>query len=327
MTTHRRLIVSFCLASVLSICSGWFAQAATPPRVVVSADHQVATVGDPIKLSITVDHQSDWQQFPQPLSGKLGDFDILRDTAYVDRWREGDKGLAFKRELTLAAFKPGGVWIPSVSGFTVIGADTLRWQTDSLAINIESVLGRPDADTTDIAGLKQPYVAPESRWRFWTGIALLVAAIAVYLWYRLRRRTHEPVPVAPPRPAWEIALEELEQLRREVNPAADGGRLWYFRLSEILRRYWDARYDWQSIDQTTTEIIRVLPQAPFAESHRRRAAEFLHLADYIRYARQPAQEGRPEVDWAWVKSFIVETRPPRLADSGASEPSGERAAA
>jgi hypothetical protein len=229
--------------------------------VSVSADRQTATVGDRITLTVKVEHHKDWQQIPQPLEHNLGPFDILHDTIFVDRWGEGDDRLNFNRELVLAIFEPGGAWIPSLSGLTVMDGDTVAWRSDSLAIMIESVLDRPDADTTDIAGLKGPYVAPISRWYWWAaGVAALVA-VAAYSWYRRRKRAALPRWQPPPIPAWDAALHELEGLRREGQ----------------------------------------------------RAEEFLHLADRVRYAKQPATEGRPEVDWEWVRSFVKETIPLRIA--------------
>lgn len=292
--------------------SGVCAHAVTSPRVAVSVDRQTATVGDPIRLTLTVQHRKDWKQIPQVLPKKLGEFDVLRDTTYTDRWREGGDGLHSKREITLAIFRPGGFWIPALSGQTIAGADTVTWQSDSLTIVIESVLDRPDADTTDIAGLKGPYVAPEPKWYWWISGAIALAAIALYIYYRRRKRAALPVFKAPPPPAWEVALRELANLRMDVRPGSDGGRLWYFRLSDILRRYWDGRFGWQSIDQTTSEIVRQFPQAPFNGEHRTRAEEFLRFADRVRYAKQPAVEGRPEVDWEWVHSFVKDTIPLRI---------------
>lgn len=326
MTYTRCTIPSLRLACVLSILIGAHAYAAAPPRVSVSSSRQTATVGDPIKFTVTVEHHADWQQVPQFLPKTLGPFDVLRDTSYVDRWGEGDDRLHFKRELTLAIFKPGGFWIPALTGKTVVDGDTTTWQSDSLAIVIESVLDRPDADTTDIAGLKAPYVAPEPKWYWWVSGALALMALSLYLYYRSRKRAALPVFKAPPPPAWEVALKELSSLRNEVHPETDGGRLWYFRLSDILRRYWDGRYGWQSIDQTTSEIVRQLPSAPFHHEHRKRAEEFLRVADRVRYAKQPAVEGRPEIDWEWVQSFVKETIPPRISSEEPKVGEGEKIA-
>lgn len=324
MTLRSRIIALLGLACVLSIITGFGAYAATSPSVTVSADRQTATVGDPIKVTVAVEHHKDWQQIPQTLPKTLGEFDILHDTTFIDRWGEGDDRLHFKRELTLAVFRPGGFWIPALNGLTVIDADTVGWQSDSLAIGIESVLDRPDADTTDIAGLKAPYVAPEPKWYWWVSGAVALALVSLYIYFRSRKRAAMPHVKAPPPPAWDVALKELASLRSEVHPEADGGRVWYFRLSDILRRYWDGRYGWQSIDQTTSEIVRLLPQAPFSSEQRRRAEEFLRHADRVRYAKQPAIEGRPEIDWDWVHSFVKDTIPPRITDSAPMPSVGER---
>lgn len=315
MTLRSCIAALLGLACVLSIHTGFRAYASTPPSVSVSVNRQSATVGDPIKVTVSVEHHSGWQQIPQPLAKTLGDFDILHDTTFVSRWGEGDDRLHFERELTLAIFKPGGFWIPALSGLTVAGGDTSRWQSDSLAIVIESVLDRPDADTTDIAGLKSPYVAPEPKWYWWVSGALALAALALYIYFCGRKRAAMPAFKSPPPPAWEVALKELAHLKQEVRPETDGGRLWYFRLSDILRRYWDGRYGWQTIDQTTSEIVRLLPQAPFDPEQRKRAEEFLRVADRVRYAKQPATEGRPEIDWDWVHTFVKNTIPPRISDN------------
>lgn len=315
------------LACVLSILTGIGAWAAASPRVSISADRQTATVGDPIRVTLTVEHHQDWQQLPQIFPSTLGPFDVLRDTSYIERWGEGDDRLRFRRELTLAIFKPGGVWIPALSGQVVIGPDTVGWQSDSLAIMIESVLERPGVDTTEIAGLKGPYVAPEPNWYWWLSGALALIALALYIYFRRRRRSAMPAVTAPPPPPWEVALRELAAMRASVRPEIDGGRLWYFRLSDILRRYWDGRYGWQSIDQTTTEIVRQLPSAPFSNEHRRRAEEFLRIADRVRYAKQPANEGRPELDWEWVHTFVKETIPPRITSEEANSQEAGRVAA
>ncbi len=299
------------LACVLAVFCATYANAA-PLSVSVSADRQTATVGDPIVVTVSVEHHRDWQQIPQPIARTWGEFDVLKDTSYVTRWGEGDHRLKFNRQLTLAIFRTGGYWVPAFAGQTVADGDTVAWQSDSLAIVIESVLDRPEADTTDIAGLKGPYVAPEPKWYWWVSGALALMALSLYLYYRHRKRAALPVFQAPPPPPWEVALKELASLRHETRPDVDGGRIWYFRLSDILRRYWDGRYGWQTIDQTTTEIVRQLPSAPFSPEHRRRAEEFLRLADRVRYAKQPATEGRPEIDWEWVHTFVRDTIPPRI---------------
>jgi hypothetical protein len=164
----------------------------------------------------------------------------------------------------------------------------------------------------DIHGLKGPFVAPQRAWLWWLAGALIVLLLAGTWWWERRKRRRSSAVVVPTIPPWEQALTALAQLHEQIDPQRDGARLWYFRLSDILRRYWDGRYGWQSIDQTSTEIVRHLADAPFDGTHRQRAQEFLILADQVRYARLSTHPGRAEVDWEWIRTFVNETVPRAL---------------
>jgi hypothetical protein len=143
----------------------------------------------------------------------------------------------------------------------------------------------------------------------WAALAAILVGAAVMYWFRSKRQSAALAPAAPPIPAWDAALQSLRAMRQEIEPEEDGGRLWYFRLSEILRRYFDQRYGWASIDETTTQVMERLDSAPFDNGHRERAQEFFQLADQVRYAKHPAKMGRPEVDWEWVRGFVQATIP------------------
>ncbi|MEW5700840.1 MAG: DUF4381 family protein [Candidatus Zixiibacteriota bacterium] len=295
------------LASILLQVAGVHAQI-PPPELIVSTDRQTATVGDPIAFVLTVRFDSTLRLGVPPPAAMLGQFDVLGDTVESEgALRDGRR--EYKRRWRLAAFKTGDLWIPSINGvLTDKSGATRAWRADSLAVTITSVLAG-SADTTDIRGLKGPYVAGQHAWFWWLAGALIVLLFAATWWWERRRRRRAAVLTVPPVPPWETALAALAALHEEVDPDQDGARLWYFHLSEILRRYWDGRYGWQSIDQTTTEIAAILNEAPFNGTHRQRAREFLDLADQVRYARLPARLGRAMVDWEWVRAFVNETIP------------------
>jgi len=50
----------------------------------------------------------------------------------------------------------------------------------------------------------------------WLGLALIVAAVGIYFFLRYKKTPQAPViPQVSVLPAWEIAYQELEALRRE----------------------------------------------------------------------------------------------------------------
>ena len=313
------------LCVLMALCAVSASAVAQAPNITVKVDKQSVTVGDPILYTLTVQYDSTHRLIAPVVGKTLGKLEVVRDSTLSEA-AAVPKGKLYRRQLQLAAFETGQLWIAPLRGETVdASGHSTPWQSDSLLLNVASVLAGAGTDTTDIHGLKEPYQVPEFRWWLWAVVAaVLLAAAALYL-RRRRRRLAVLTPVAPPIPPWESALHALGSMRREIDPADDGGRLWYFRLSEILRRYFDQRFGWASIDETTTEVMRRLESAPFDGGHQERAGEFFQLADQIRYARHPAKVGRPEVDWEWVREFVQSTIPvistPTVPEPGAASPS------
>ncbi len=111
---------------------------------------------------------------------------------------------------------------------------------------------------TDILDLK-PLLSVE-MWGVFLFLFLLLLLFALLLWRVWRRRT--PKPVLPPPPPLlspkEIALRDLEELDR-LNLLEHGQfRKYYFRISEILRRFLQGEYGLAAEDATTEEISQML---------------------------------------------------------------------
>ncbi len=306
--TLRRYFGLIAVIAVMVIELATPATAQVAPEVALSVDRHDITVGDPITYSLTVRYDTSLNIIGPGIGSTIGPFTVLGDTTLCEGQRQENRKV-YQRRLKLTAFETGDLWIPPLSGelFDSLGNST-TWSTDSMNIAVVSVLGEVDPDSADLRALKSQYEAPERVWIYWliAGVLILAGIIAWWLWRR-RRKTLVPEPVRVI-PAWEVALTSLEAMRQEIDPATDGGRLWYFRLSEILRRYFDQRYGWSSIDETTSQLLRRLSNAPFDSQHQERVKEFFREADRIRYAKTPATDGRPDIDWEWVRNFVESTR-------------------
>lgn len=287
---------------------------AEPPDISVALDKQSITVGDPVEYTLTIRYDSGLTLISPAIGATLGKLTVLRDSTAADGIMAEGRKLC-QRKVRLTAFETGSVWAPSLSG-ELVGADGVStpWQTDSLSLSVASLLGDLNPDSVDIQGLKAQYEVPVPTWIWWALSAFIVLAAAGAYWFMRRRKRIEEAAAAPAIPAWESALGSLKVMREELDPATDGGRIWYFRLAEILRRYLDGRYGWESLEETTTETVRRLTNAPFDGEHREHVKEFFHLADRVRYAKMAAKVGRPEVDWDWVKVFVENTIPIILDD-------------
>lgn len=161
--------------------------------------------------------------------------------------------------------------------------------------------------------IRGPVVLPEAPgWLFWLliGLAVLVlVGLYLYLWKRRKKdRT-------PPRPD-EIALLELARLRPLMNP--EQALIYAEQLSEILRRYVEARFLIRSTRLTTREFFLGLTRSPHLihglEIHHDHLQECLEQCDMAKFAHcVPDRQGMETMEQA-VRGFIEATG--RSGDEG-----------
>ena len=105
-----------------------------------------------------------------------------------------------------------------------------------------------------------------------------------WLAWLLARKRKESQPPKLPR---EIALEELERIRHEIeriNPYR-----FSIRVSDILRRYVTDQYALPVTRQTSVEFLTALAKSsPFSEDERSLLEDFLNRCDLIKFARYEA---------------------------------------
>lgn len=165
--------------------------------------------------------------------------------------------------------------------------------------------GQPQGTVT-LHDIRGPVELPDSSGLlFWLVIALallLISGLLLYLW---KRRKKGEKPSSPQ----DVALTELARLRALMNP--EQALLYAAQLSEILRRYVEARFQLHSTRQTTREFFADLGMNPQAvrtmAAHHDRLKECLEQCDMAKFAHcipdQPGMEAMEEA----VRSFIRAT--------------------
>ncbi|MBR57862.1 MAG: hypothetical protein CMH54_07360 [Myxococcales bacterium] len=92
------------------------------------------------------------------------------------------------------------------------------------------------------------------------GVGLAAVVLFLLLWLVLRRMV--AVGERPPIPASEVALRELENLKARADKESVQNEEYVTRLSEILRVYLGSRYDVESVEATSTEILEWAEESP-----------------------------------------------------------------
>jgi len=198
-------------------------------------------------------------------------------------------------------------------------AELFTVETDPVDIEVASLLPSGDGlpEIMDIAPLAE---LPSEQWstRHQAALAaavLAAACLAGYLRRRLKRRGARPA--AAPRPAGEIACDELDRLLAER--LVETGRIneFYTRLSDILRRYVERRFGFHTLVQTTEQFLAdVTRDADFDAGHKVVLREFLSHCDLVKFAGRIPPSDTISDSVGTCRRFIDESRHPRLAAAG-----------
>jgi hypothetical protein len=231
---------------------------------------------------------------------------------------KGDQTITVTRKLLITSFDTGKVEIPSVPFHYQgpQGVDSVL--TPPMDLYVQTVA----VDTTrDIFGIKAPFGAPLSWAEIWPWAAGFVA-LGLLVWaliYLLRRRKRKDMVLEPRKatePAHVYALRELDRLKADRLWQNDRVKVYYTRLSEILRTYLWMRYGIKTLERTTDEIMSSLNDTELAQQEAyEMLSENLRFADLVKFARmQPApteNEGalQQAYDFVHATKYVGEKEP------------------
>ena len=108
---------------------------------------------------------------------------------------------------------------------------------------------------------------------------------------------------------WEIALRDLAQLKPEKCSDKNDFKNFYFKLTNIFKKYLDIRYDWQTITKTDEELIKHLANQNFNQEMLTQIQKILEGALWVKFANQDALKLQAEADLKIITQIIERTRP------------------
>ena len=188
------------------------------------------------------------------------------------------------------------------------------------------VLSQQGADIRDV---KPPLTLPANF--LWLLFAFLMLAMLAFAWFVrpwLRRRKRErPAARVPPVSPWVRALKDLELLRQAGLVAGGRQKDYYTRLSDILRRYIEDRFEIPAPEMTTPEFLsQMMTETRLSVSQKDAIRAFLERCDMVKFAKYLSNEHEAEQSFALVKAFVRDTipRPETDAEPQTTRPQAEQ---
>ena len=236
----------------------------------------------------------------------IGSFEIVT----VER-----KGAEFQWLLRLTTIDSGKVFLPPVEfGYKVKGdTNTHKAFTNSLLLTISGVAINPQGEIKDI---KPPMSAP---WLFEDFLPYLIALIVLtvlaggyyYYWRKMKQKKDILADVKVIIPLHREALTALRVLEEKKLWQQGLVKEYYSEVTEIIRRFFERRWNIIALEMTTDEILAQIKHVPEALIVWKEMDSFFLTADLVKFAKyQPTPvEHEQEMHSAYeiVRSMVPKT--------------------
>lgn len=300
----RWIVVVF----VSSACVAALARAETPVAVTTRVEPYSVTIGTPFRLTMTIEAEPGVEVSVPVLSDRIGDF-LIQDFGGENPRRDAKGKSIVERWYTLITYETGAQFIPAAEvPFRRAGGEVETATAPKTLVDVRSLLSS-EPEAADVRDIKGPVAVPASLTPLWIGMAALALAIAAAsVIYWLAGRRHGPS-AERRRPPHEIALVSLRELRAERLIEAGRHERYYVRLSDIVRRYLEARFVLRAPEMTTEEFLAAAQRSTQLRADQRAALQqFLGEADLVKFARHVPTAEQAERAWDAARDFVEATR-------------------
>lgn len=322
-STGVRVLVAFVAVTLVACASdepAGDAEAKPPAELRASVDRTAATTGDLITYTVEVERDPEVEvELDEPGADVAGFRIVDLGRAPVETLASGR--LLERRWYELRADLVGSYVLPALTAtYSEPSGPGGDLEAGEISVEVESVLPEDLSEATDIRDIKPlRRIDTAASWLLWTGLALAAAALGLAAWWWRRRRPDGSAPEAPPVPPYDLAIRELERLRRTDFSDLRELRRYYFAVSSAIRAYVEGRFGLNATDLTTEEILgRLGGLARLEPLQARRLERFLVATDQVKFAAHLPAPEEIERTYEQALGFVTATRPREDAEDGGS---------
>ena len=284
-----------------------------PLTVRILLNRKDITIAETVNLTVEAEIDEDYEVTLPTFGEKLRQFGII-DYQQSEPRLIDDGRILVRKTCELEPFLSGEYEIPAMEiSFVQSGTEDVHTLTTApFRITVRSLLPA-DKAALEIADIAPPQPLPHRTpgWLWALPVvlmAVLLAAAAIVVAITRRRRRTEAVYSEP---AHERAYRELQTLVDEDLIGNGRIKLFYLRISAILRRYIENRFGLQAPERTTEEFLAELSTADvFTEEDRQLLQAFLQHCDLVKFAEHKPETQEIQKTFDTCRTFIEKTREP-----------------
>lgn len=280
-----------------------------------STTEQEVTVGDPVELTLSVNHPADTQILFPDLAEAWTEITVV-EQAVPQTITNADGSLTTTQMVDVRLFVPGAFETPSMAVTLSDAAGNLsEVPVTGTAVSVASVLIEGDTNLRDI---KPQAELPLSN----IGLYLLAAAaLLIVIGYFVIRKLRQPGVVIDTRLPHQRALDDLALVAAMNLPENGRFKEHYTCVSDTLRSYVSQRYNVDVLERTTAEVKNMIRKTDIPTDAASEFIKLLEESDMVKFT-----EIKPRIADAYLMlnvatQFVEYTKP---ADPDEDKPANKR---
>lgn len=271
-------------------------------------------IGDQTDLWLKINQPDSFNiTFPEFTDTITGSIEIINQTP-SDTLHLENRRLEVTRKYKITSFDSGYHYIPPFSFKYKRYSFTANWATQPLFLHVSRVDIAPSDSSEVIFDIKLPDKVPVTLAEIlpWImGVVLIGIVVFFVVYYLRKRKKQEPLfkIKKPEEPPHVIALRELDRLKADKLWQKDKIKSYYSKLTGIIRKYIERRYQVSAMEQTSNEIIEALLNSGFNNNKQLEQLKILLFsADMVKFAKAKPLPDENETALLNAYIFVNETK-------------------
>ncbi len=259
-------------------------------KVEAKLDTSIMLVGDQtnLRLGMTIPKNFVYS-WPQLMDTITGNVEIIKKSS-VDTLTIENGLMRLVQDLIITAFDSGYYVIPPFGfKYSAVAEEPMsEIETDPYLLNVFTI----EVDTAQtFKPIKDPIEAPYTfaeifPWMLLAIAILLIAGFTIYFLVRKEKNVPFFVPRPKPKlPPHEVALGALEKLNHQKIWQQGHVKIFYSRITEIIRIYIENSFEVRAVEMTTPEILESIKRTEINNNDIGILNEILELADLVKFAK------------------------------------------
>ncbi|MCF8259575.1 MAG: hypothetical protein K9J12_02285 [Melioribacteraceae bacterium] len=256
-------------------------------EVLADTDSSEYYVGDYIKYKIAISHDQDITIDMPSVKDSISNLDFIKE--FPPKISEGINNKKISvYDFVFSKYDSSEITIPQFNiNFTQAGDPEIRTiRTNPVTILVKTLEVDSDKDIQDV---KKPMRISLDWWVILLIVLLILAVLTgSYFGYKYYKSKKEGTSFTAPKiviPPHKIAIKELSELEGEKLWQRGEVKEYHSRITYIVRKYFENRFNFFALEQTSAEILGVMKNISETGIIHDSTKQFLENADMVKFAK------------------------------------------